>query len=46
MNPMGACHGEMVQISDVTGVISFLVGPDAKFITGQTIVIDGGYSIQ
>ena len=35
-----------VKPDDVTGVVSFLVGPDAKFITGQTIAIDGGWSIQ
>jgi len=46
MNPMAAASGEMPQYSDVTGVISFLCGRDSKFINGQTICIDGGYSIQ
>jgi NAD(P)-dependent dehydrogenase (short-subunit alcohol dehydrogenase family) len=27
---------------DVVGAVTFLVGPDASFVTGQTIVIDGG----
>jgi NAD(P)-dependent dehydrogenase (short-subunit alcohol dehydrogenase family) len=27
---------------DVVGAAAFLVGPDANFITGQTIVVDGG----
>lgn len=27
---------------DVVGAVAFLAGPDAAFITGQTIVVDGG----
>ncbi|TCT12580.1 NAD(P)-dependent dehydrogenase (short-subunit alcohol dehydrogenase family) [Tepidamorphus gemmatus] len=27
---------------DVVGAVAFLVGPDAAFITGQTLVVDGG----
>jgi len=27
---------------DVAGAVAFLCGPDADFVTGQTIVIDGG----
>jgi 3-oxoacyl-[acyl-carrier protein] reductase len=27
---------------DVAGVIAFLVGPDAAYVTGQTIYVDGG----
>lgn len=27
---------------DVVGAAAFLVGPDAEFITGQTLVVDGG----
>jgi NAD(P)-dependent dehydrogenase (short-subunit alcohol dehydrogenase family) len=26
----------------VAGVVSFLASDDAKFVTGQTIIIDGG----
>ncbi len=45
-NPMYAEFGELLECDDVTGAVSFLVGPDAKFITGHTLPIDGGYSAQ
>ena len=45
-NPMGLHNGTLLQYSDVSGVISFLVGPDAKYINGQTIAVDGGFTIQ
>ena len=32
------------QISDVTGVVAFLCGPESKFINGAIIPIDGGYN--
>jgi NAD(P)-dependent dehydrogenase (short-subunit alcohol dehydrogenase family) len=28
--------------ADLVGTVSFLVGPDAGFMTGQTLVVDGG----
>ncbi len=28
--------------ADIGGVVSFLVGPDAGYVTGQTVVCDGG----
>jgi 3-oxoacyl-[acyl-carrier protein] reductase len=28
---------------DVAGAVSFLVGPDSRFITGQTLCVDGGW---
>jgi len=28
---------------DVAGVVSFLVGPDSAFMTGQTVCVDGGW---
>ena len=27
---------------DVANVVAFLAGPDSTYITGQTIVVDGG----
>jgi len=31
-----------VQPDDLAGLVAFLAGPDARMITGQTIVCDGG----
>jgi NAD(P)-dependent dehydrogenase (short-subunit alcohol dehydrogenase family) len=33
-------HG---RAEEVASVLSFLCGPDASFITGQTIAVDGGW---
>ncbi|MFM1904777.1 MAG: Enoyl-(Acyl carrier protein) reductase, partial [Planctomycetota bacterium] len=30
------------QAADVVGAIEFLTGPQAVFVTGQTIGVDGG----
>ncbi len=32
--------------SDQAGVIAFLLGPDARFITGADILVDGGSNVQ
>jgi len=32
----------MSEASDVAAVVSFLAGPDSDYITGQSIVVDGG----
>lgn len=49
--PTGTAMQEMVAMiplgrletpSDVAGVVSFLASPDAGYITGQSIVVDGG----
>ena len=31
--------------NDVAGVVSFLISNDSKWITGQSIYVDGGFSI-
>jgi enoyl-[acyl-carrier protein] reductase III len=37
--------GRMVTPEDVAGAVAFLCGPDAEMIRGQTLVVDGGYSL-
>jgi NAD(P)-dependent dehydrogenase (short-subunit alcohol dehydrogenase family) len=33
------------QLSDVAAAVSFLAGPEASFITGQTLNVDGGWKM-
>lgn len=40
--PLGNRYAEP---SEVAGVISFLIGQDSSFITGQTIIVDGGFTL-
>jgi NAD(P)-dependent dehydrogenase (short-subunit alcohol dehydrogenase family) len=35
--------GRLARVEDVAGVIAFLLGDKASFITGQTLYVDGGY---
>jgi NAD(P)-dependent dehydrogenase (short-subunit alcohol dehydrogenase family) len=37
--------GRMGTAVDVANVIAFLCGPQASFVTGQQIVVDGGVSL-
>ncbi len=37
--------GEKCTAADIAGLVSFLCSPDARFVTGQTYVIDGGRSL-
>jgi 3-oxoacyl-[acyl-carrier protein] reductase len=37
--------GRLATPEDVAGVVSFLVGDDARFVTGQHLAVDGGASI-
>ena len=37
--------GRLVEPKDVAAVVSFLCSPDAAMICGQTLVVDGGYSL-
>ena len=36
--------GRLGVVSDITPLITFLLGEEAGFITGQTLVVDGGIS--
>jgi NAD(P)-dependent dehydrogenase (short-subunit alcohol dehydrogenase family) len=35
--------GRWGETDDVTGAVVFLAGPDAAFVTGVTLPVDGGY---
>jgi enoyl-[acyl-carrier protein] reductase III len=37
--------GRMVTPEDVAGCVAFLCSPEAEMIRGQTIVVDGGWSL-
>ena len=37
--------GRLVQPADVAGAVSFLCSDDARMFCGQTIVVDGGFSL-
>jgi enoyl-[acyl-carrier protein] reductase III len=37
--------GRLVEPEDVAGVVAYLCSPDAEMIRGQTLVVDGGYSL-
>jgi enoyl-[acyl-carrier protein] reductase III len=37
--------GRLVEPDDVAAAVSFLCSPDAAMICGQTLVVDGGYSL-
>lgn len=38
--------GRLVVPDDVAGAVAFLCSPDAAMIRGQTLVVDGGYSLR
>ena len=35
-----------IGIDEITGIIAFLASPAARNITGQMIVVDGGWTIR
>jgi enoyl-[acyl-carrier protein] reductase III len=37
--------GRMVEPTDVAGAVEFLCSPDAQMVCGQTLIVDGGYSL-
>jgi len=37
--------GRLVSVDDIAGVVTFLCSPEAEMIRGQTIVVDGGWSL-
>lgn len=38
----GIALGRISEPTDVARVVSFLAGPDSDYITGQSILVDGG----
>ena len=34
--------GRLGRVEDVVGLIRFLISSEAEFITGQTLIVDGG----
>ncbi len=37
--------GRFCDASDVIGAVMYFAGPDASFVTGQTLYVDGGFSL-
>jgi enoyl-[acyl-carrier protein] reductase III len=37
--------GRMVEPDDIAGAVAFLSSPDGAMVRGQTLVVDGGYSL-
>ena len=37
--------GRLVAVDDIAGAVSFLCSDDAAMIRGQTIIVDGGFSL-
>jgi enoyl-[acyl-carrier protein] reductase III len=37
--------GRLVEPDDIAGAVAFLCSPDAAMIRGQTLIVDGGYSL-
>lgn len=42
MFAQGVTLGRLAQVEDIANVISFLASDDSNYITGQTIIVDGG----
>jgi len=37
--------GRLVEPDDIAGAVAFLCSPDAQMVRGQTLMVDGGYSL-
>jgi enoyl-[acyl-carrier protein] reductase III len=37
--------GRLVSPEDMAGAVAFLCGPDAEMVRGQTLIVDGGFSL-
>jgi enoyl-[acyl-carrier protein] reductase III len=37
--------GRLVSPEDIAGAVAFLIGPDADMVRGQTLIVDGGFSL-
>ena len=37
--------GRMVEPDDVAAAVAYLCSPDADMVRGQTLIVDGGYSL-
>ena len=38
--------GRLVEPGDIAGAVAFLCGPDAGMVRGQTLIVDGGFSLR
>ena len=37
--------GRLVEPDDIAGAVAFLCSPDADMVRGQTLIVDGGFSL-
>ena len=37
--------GRLVEPEDIAAAVTFLCSPDAEMIRGQTLIVDGGFSL-
>jgi enoyl-[acyl-carrier protein] reductase III len=38
--------GRLVRPEDIAGAVTFLCSPEAEMIRGQTLIVDGGFSLR